>query len=145
MEELFELRRHIEQGNYIQALNLIEEMDEMSKDDKFNKIGSFIEILLIHLIKQHAEKRSARSWEVSIRNSLDNIEDVNKRRKSGGYYIDKEELSEIINERYQRALRGASLEAFEGRFDEFDLGKSIDEKQIKKQALQLIIDKQSGR
>ncbi len=82
MEELFELRRHIEQGNYIQALNLIEEMEEMIEDDKINKIGSLIEILLIHIIKQHAEQHSARSWEVSIRNSLDNIEDVNRRRKS---------------------------------------------------------------
>ena len=81
MEELAELRTYIEQRNYIQALNLIEEMDEMSKDDKINKIASFIEILLIHLIKQYAQQYSTRSWEVSIRNSLDNIEDINKRLK----------------------------------------------------------------
>jgi len=46
-------------------------MTEMSKDDKLNKIFSFsIMILIIHLIKQQAEKRTTRSWEVSIIDEL---------------------------------------------------------------------------
>ncbi len=139
MEELFELREHIEQGNYAQALFLVEEMEEMSKDDKINKIGSFIEIFLLHLIKKHAEKRITRSWEVSMRNSLDNIEDVNKRRKAGGYYVNHEEMKAIIDRRYQRALRRASLEAFEGQFDESELGNKVDEDQVKKETLQSVI------
>ena len=46
MEELFELRSYIEQGRYAEALNLIGEMEEMSRDDKISKIASFLEILL---------------------------------------------------------------------------------------------------
>jgi hypothetical protein len=50
MEELFELRRYLEQHRYTEALILLGEMEEMSKDDKINKIRSFIIILLLHLI-----------------------------------------------------------------------------------------------
>ncbi len=34
MEELFALRTYIEQGQYDDALTLLGEMEEMSKDDK---------------------------------------------------------------------------------------------------------------
>ncbi len=112
MEELFELRRYIEQHDYISALTLIGKMEEMSLDDKSNKIESYIEILLLHLIKQHAEKRSTRSWEASIRNSVRAVYRVNKRRKAGGYYLTHDELKNAIDEIYPAALERASLEAF---------------------------------
>jgi hypothetical protein len=37
----------------------------------------------MHLIKQQAENRTTRSWEVSIRNFVREIQRENKRRKSG--------------------------------------------------------------
>ncbi len=66
MEELTMLRQYIEGHNYQEALLLIEEMEEMSKEDKLNKIYSYGVILLLHLIKQAAEKRTTRSWDFSI-------------------------------------------------------------------------------
>ena len=42
MEELFELRTHIEKGRYAEALVLLGEMEEMSREDKINKIESFL-------------------------------------------------------------------------------------------------------
>ena len=84
MEELLELRNCILSQEYAKALLIIDELEEMSKDDKLTKISSYIIILLIHLIKQEAENRSTRSWEKSILNSLDRIKFVNKRRKAGG-------------------------------------------------------------
>ena len=84
MEELVELRAHIEQGRYAEALSLIGEMEEMSRDDKIHKIESFLYILLLHLIKQQAAQRTARSWEVPIQNAIDGVKRVNKRRKAGG-------------------------------------------------------------
>ncbi len=140
LEELFELRTHIEQGNYSEALILIGEMEEMSKDDKINKIFSYIEILLIHLIKQNAEKRSTRSWEASIRNSVYRINYINKRRKAGGYYCTADELKETIDDAWPTSLLKASFEAFEGRYDDEELAHKIDEKQIKREGLKLILD-----
>ncbi len=139
MEELSELRTCLEEGRYADALILVGEMDEMSRDDKINKMMSYIEILLIHLIKKHAEKRSVRSWEISIRNSVRAIERTNKRRKAGGHYLTQDELTEAIDEIYQTALDMASLEAFEGQYNELELSKMIDEKQIKNEALGLIL------
>ncbi len=61
MEELLELRTLLIGGNISDALLLVEEMTEMSKDDKLNKIYSFAKILLLHLIKQRAENRGTRN------------------------------------------------------------------------------------
>lgn len=114
MEELFELQAYIEQGRYAEALQLVEEMEEMAKDDKINKIYSFTVIMLLHLIKKHAEKRTTRSWEYSIWNASRQIRRVNKRRKSGGFYLSEQEMCEVIAEAYPDASKRAALEAFEG-------------------------------
>ncbi len=96
-------------------------MEEMSRDDKINKIEGFLEILLIHLIKQEAEKRSTRFWEVSIKNATDNVNRTNRRRKAGGCYLTDAEISEALEETFRFAVRRASLEALEGRFTEQEL------------------------
>jgi len=142
MEELIELRTYIEQGRYADALTLVGEMDEMSRDDKIIKIMSYIEILLIHLMKKHAEHRSARSWEISIRNSIRSIARSNKRRSAGGYYLTETELRDAIDEIYATALDTASLEAFEGQYSEKELARKIDEKELKEEALRLILAEQ---
>lgn len=143
MEEIFELRTHIEQGRYGEALILIGEMEEMSRDDKINKIFSYAEVLLVHLIKKHAEKRSTRSWDATIRNSVYRINYVNKRKKAGGYYCTEEELKEAVDDAWPTALVRSSLEAFEGRYDDIELAQKLDEEQIKKEALKLILSAQT--
>ncbi len=139
MEELFELRSCIEEGRYADALVLIGEMEEMSRDDKINKIESFLEILIIHLIKQHAEKRSTRSWDTSIFNSIYQVNKVNKRRKSGGYYLTEHEIEDAIKESYTVALKHASLEVFEGMYDDRQLSGMIDSSSIMEEALDLVL------
>ncbi len=82
MEELITLRKYIEEKDYIKALEIVGELEEMSKEDKLNKIYSYAVILLVHLIKQEAEKRTTRSWDVSINNSVREIKRTNKRRNA---------------------------------------------------------------
>ena len=143
MEELLELRAHIEHGRYAEALALIGEMEEMGRDEKINKIESFLFVLLLHLIKQHAEQRTTRSWEVSIKNAIDGVHRVNKRRKSKGYYLSTDEIADSVEEIFPADLRQASLEAFEGHYDEVTLAAKFDERQVKRQALQMLQDAQS--
>ena len=140
MEELLELRSYIEQGRYGEALILLGEMEEMSRDDKFNKIGSYMDILLLHLIKQAAEQRTTRSWEVSIRNSIHKIANVNKRRRAGGHYIEAEDIPTVIAESYPVALSQASLEAFEGQYTPEQLAEKVDAEAVQERALQMILD-----
>ena len=138
MEELMELRSLVQQGDLQSALTLIDELEEMSKDDKINKIYSYAIILLVHLIKQAAEKRSTSSWEVSIRNSLISIQRTNKRRKAGGNYLSDRELSEILADAYDRALDNARLEAFGGAYDAIAIGKMVNQTEILELAMQLL-------
>ncbi len=139
MEELLELKNLLLAGNVPDALILVEEMTEMSKDDKLNKIFSFSIIVLLHLIKQQAEKRSTRSWETSISNSVRQIQRINQRRKTGGNYLTSEELKETLDDAYFSALRQAALEAFEGIYKPEEIEAMVDKNKIINQALELIL------
>ncbi len=140
MEELLELRELIIAGNLDAALSLIDELEEMSKEDKINKIYSYCVVLLVHLIKQQAEKRTTHSWDVSIRNSTDAINRINKRRKAGGFYLNKKELEETLIEAYNRALDNAALEAFGGIYNGLTLSNMVKQELILKEALELILN-----
>jgi hypothetical protein len=138
MEELLELKTLLTQGNVSDALVLVEEMTEMSKDDKINKISSYGKILLLHLIKRQAEKRTTRSWDLSIENSIDEIQKINRRRKAGGTYLSSEELREALTDAYRIALARAATEAFEGRYSSTELAQMIDYDRLISDALNLI-------
>ncbi|MEH2085276.1 DUF29 family protein [Nostoc sp.] len=138
MEELLELRQFLEQGKIHEALLLVDELEEMSLSDKINKIDSYGVILLIHLIKQMAEKRSTRSWDVSIENTVREINKINKRRKSGDFYLNQAELIDILEQGYQVALKRAALEAFEGRYEAQELAAIVDQQETLAEALKLI-------
>ena len=126
MEELYELRKYIETGKYQEALLLLDEMEDMSQDDKINRISSFMEVLLVHLIKQAAEKKTTRSWEVSIRHTLRQIVKINKRRKAGGWYLTTQELRAALEETYESALDSASLETLAGQYTDEELDSLVD-------------------
>jgi len=139
MEELLELKGLLLKGDISGALVIVEELEEMSRDDKINNIRSYAKILLLHLIKQKAENRTTRSWDVSIRNSALEIQSKNKRRKAGGYYLKPEELRLALEEAYEQALNGASLEVAEGLYAPETLGKMIDRSRIIDSAMTLIL------
>ena len=139
MEELMEMRELLEAGRYTDALVLLGEMEEMAKDDKINKIESQLQILLLHLIKQYAEQRSTRSWDVSIRNAAGAVFRSNKRRKAGGYYLTPIELREAIAEIYDSALLKASLEAFEGQYTAQQLADKFEAAAVRQQAFDLLL------
>jgi hypothetical protein len=138
MEELIQLRESIEKQDLVTALQIVDELEEMSVEDKLNKIFSYMIILLLHLIKENAEKRLTKSWKLSINNSVKQINRTNKRRKSGGYYAKKEDLIEIVNDAFELALESAAIEAFGGAYDEQELLDLIDVNKIKNKAVSLL-------
>jgi hypothetical protein len=138
MEELLTLKELLICGDLPAAMVLVEEMTEMSKDDKINKIFSYSIILLVHLIKQKVENRSTRSWELSIYNSITQIQRANQRRKAKGTYLSKSELSETLAEAYNIALSNAAMEAFEGRYETDELAAMCDRQEIMAIAIRLI-------
>ncbi|MFS0518280.1 DUF29 family protein [Nostoc sp. UIC 10607] len=144
MEELFTLKDLLVKGDVQGALIIVEELEEMSRNDIIKTIRSYAVILLLHLIKQQAENRTTRSWEVSIRNSVREIQRENKRRKAGGYYLTPEELLEILAEAYLNAIDEASLEIEEGRYEAQELEKLVNQEEIINRALTLILPGESS-
>jgi len=138
MEELFMLKDLLLKGDISGALVIVEELEEMSRDDKISNISSYAVILLLHLIKQQAENRTTRSWDVSIRNSVWEIQKKNKRRKAGGYYLNLEELREAIEEAYSRAIDKAASEVSEGIYDAETLAQMVNKEEVIDRALNLI-------
>ncbi len=144
MEELLTLKDLLVQGDIPAALMIVEELEEMSRNDIIKTIRSYAVILLLHLIKQQAENRTTRFWEVSIRNSIREIQRENKRRQAGGYYLTREELSETLEEAYLNAIDEASLEVEEGRYEVQELEKLVNGEEIINRALDLILPAQSS-
>ena len=139
MEELLNLKQLLLQGDIKGSLALVEELEDMGRKAIIDKIRSYAIILLLHLIKQQAEKRTTKSWDVSIRNSVREIINTNKRRKAGGYYVSSEELAEILIVAYSYALDSASLEVAEGRYEVEELSKMVKQDEIISSALQKIV------
>ncbi|MFM2060740.1 MAG: hypothetical protein RLZZ507_410 [Cyanobacteriota bacterium] len=139
MEELLTLKELLHDGKIPEALELVEELEEMSKSDKLNKIFSYGIIVLLHLIKQKAEKRSTRSWETSILNSIKQIQRTNQRPKNKGTYLTEYELQTTLQDAYESALRKAALEAFEGRYTADELGELVNQDEIIQEAMDLIV------
>ena len=138
-----ELKELLHRGKVAEALVLVEELEEMSKSDKLNKIFSYGIILLLHLIKKVAENRTTKSWETSIFNAVKQIQRTNKRHKAKGTYLTEEELVETLQDAYESALKAAALEAFEGIYNSEELAEMVRQDDIMTMAMSLILDIQS--
>ncbi|MCA2684155.1 MAG: DUF29 family protein [Microcystis sp. M038S2] len=138
MEELLELKALLLKGDIKGSLAIVEELEDMSKNGIISTIRSYAVILLLHLIKQQAEKRTTRSWDVSIRNSVREIQRQNKRRKAAGYYLSDEELTDTLNDAYLNALDAASLEVEAGRYQSEQIEAIIDKNKLISDAFLLI-------
>ena len=138
MEEILELKELLLKGDIKGSLTLIDELEEMGRKDIINNIRSYAVILLLHLIKQQVEHRTTRSWDVSIRNSVLEIQNLNERPKSKGIYLNSEELNSILKKAYPQAINKASLEVEEGRYDSRELEQLVNRVEILSQAMSLI-------
>jgi hypothetical protein len=138
MEELLELKALLLKGDIKGSLAIVEELEDMSKNGIISTIRSYAVILLLHLIKQQAENRTTRSWDVSIRNSVREIQRQNKRRKAAGYYLSDQELTDTLNDAYLNALDAASLEVEAGRYQSEQIEAIIDKNKLISDAFLLI-------
>ncbi|CAO5038532.1 DUF29 family protein [Microcystis aeruginosa] len=138
MEELLELKALLLKGDIKGSLAIVEELEDMSKNGIISTIRSYAVILLLHLIKQQAENRTTRSWDVSIRNSVREIQRQNKRQKVAGYYLSDEELTDTLNDAYLNALDAASLEVEAGRYQSEQIEAIIDKNKLISDAFLLI-------
>ncbi len=138
MEELLELKALLLKGDIKGSLAIVEDLEDMSKNGIISTIRSYAVILLLHLIKQQAENRTTRSWDVSIRNSVREIQRQNKRQKVAGYYLSDQELTDTLNDAYLNALDAASLEVEAACYQSEQLEAIIDKNKLISTAFLLI-------
>ena len=136
MEEIIELKQSIISQDWEKSLAIIEELEEMGRQDKINNLQSFLVILLVHLIKIQFEKRVTKSWRNSIINSLLEIQKRNHLGKKS-HYIKQNNWTDSFNEALPRALIKASQEIFNG-IDLDDLIDSLDQEMLKDTTFKLI-------
>ncbi len=139
-QELIELRASILEGRYEDALDIVDELEEMSKKSILRNIVSFLIRLMVHLIKNQLEQRLTNSWIASISNSVIEIQSLNLKDNgksclgarslasyaalkdtaphnagSHRYYIKQDKWQSYLEEAIERAIRPASVEVMEGK------------------------------
>jgi hypothetical protein len=142
MEEIMTLRRYLEEKRYDEAMIITIELENMSYDDKILRVMDFAELILLQLIKQDAEKRSARSWERSIDYALSHLVRANRKHRTGEYYLGEKDLVYAIEEAYSTALLMASTQAFEGIYSPEEIERRINRQHILDTALERILNEQ---
>lgn len=138
VQELIDLRNCILESRYDDALAIVDELEGMSKQATLRNIGSFLLILLIHLIKNQVEQRLTNSWAASIANSVRGIKKLNLKDNKTSYYINVEEWEPFLEDELEAAIREASREVLEGKLSRVQLSQRVDREQIIMIATQLI-------
>ncbi|MBD2143540.1 DUF29 family protein [Anabaena sp. FACHB-1250] len=135
-QELIDLRNSILQGNYADALAIIDELEGMSKQAILRNIESFLKILLIHLIKNQIEQRLTNYWMASIRNSIREIQKINLKENKRSYYVNYDEWENLIEEEViEDAIADASIEIMNGKYTRSQLSEILDRKPIMSTAM----------
>jgi uncharacterized protein DUF29 len=142
VDEYQQLSDLILAGKYPEALTLLAELDEMGRDDKLSKIGSYARILLVHLVKRAAERETTASWERSIRESVRQVGKTNRNRKTKTERFTRDELAEVLDEEWEAALEDAAFELNSGplgvRYSEDELERRVGRDAILAEALALL-------
>ena len=136
MEEIIELKQSIISHDWEKSLAIIDELEEMGRQDKINNLQSFLVVLLVHLIKIQVEKRVTTSWRNSIINSLLEIQKRNKLGKKS-HYIKQTDWTESFDASLPRALIKSSQEVFGGT-DLNELKGLVDVKNLRIKTFELL-------
>ncbi|MGB3509380.1 MAG: DUF29 family protein [Microcoleaceae cyanobacterium] len=137
-QELIDLRNSILEERYEDALEIIDELEGMSKQAILRNIDSFLVRMLIHLLKNQIEKRLTNSWVASISDSLLQIQKLNLKDNKTSYYIKKDEWQPYLEDALEEAIRPASIEIQGGKLRPSQLSQMIDKTQLIQTAQELL-------
>jgi hypothetical protein len=129
-QELIDLRTSILEGRYEDALAIVDELEGMSKQAILRNIQSFLERMLMHLIKNQVEQRLTNSWAASIKDSIVQIKRLNLKENKTSYYIKVDEWEEMLSESLKVAITTASVEVMNGQLSPFQLSELLDKTQL---------------
>lgn len=129
-QELIDLKLSILEGRYEDALNLVDELEGMSKQAILRNIESFLIRLIVHLMKNQIEKRLTNSWVASISDSILKIKKLNLKDNKVSYYIKSDEWQPFLEEAIEAAIAPTTVEVLNGKLTPIQLSEQIDRNQI---------------
>ena len=129
-QELMELRQSILEGRYDDALEILDDLEDMSKQGTLRKIEAFLVRLVIHLIKNQIEQRLTNSWIASISDSVIKIAKLNIKDNQKSYYIKSDQWGEYLAEALEMAIRPASAEIFGGTLKPSQVSQRLQGKEL---------------
>ncbi|BAZ80674.1 DUF29 family protein [Sphaerospermopsis kisseleviana CS-549] len=129
-QELIDLRQSILEGRYDDALEIIDDLEDMSKQATLRKIEAFLVRLVIHLIKNQIEQRLTNSWIASISDSVIQIAKLNIKDNQKSYYIKADEWQELLAEAVEMAIRPASAEIFGGTLKPSQVSQRLNREEL---------------
>ena len=129
-QELTDLRNSILEGRYDDALFIVDELESMSKQDKINKIKSYLVRIMVHLIKNQIEKRLNNFWVASISTSIVEIQTTNLKDNKTSYYINRGDWKPFLEKAVATAIRPAAVEVQGGKLKPAQVSAMIDKNQL---------------
>jgi Domain of unknown function DUF29 len=138
MQELYELREHIIAGRIDVALELIQDLDDMSRKTTIRTIRGFLSRLLMHLIKVDVEKRMTNSWRNSMRDSVLQIADLNLMDNKTGVTVHADAWQEYLENAFISAISAASVEVADGKYTSEELEQLVNKHRILDQAATML-------
>jgi hypothetical protein len=132
MQELDDLREHITAGRTEAALDLIQELDDMSRKTVLLNIESYLARALMHLIKMDVEKKLTSSWRASIEESLVRIYKLNRMNNRTAHYIRMHEWELYCEEAFDEAVLAAKAEVHEGKYGVTELETLVNKERLMK-------------
>jgi Domain of unknown function DUF29 len=138
-QELIDLRNSILEGRYADALEIVDELEGMSKQAILRNIRSFLIRLMIHLIKNQVEQRLTNSWAASIAGSIQEIKKLNLKDNNTSYYVKQDEWEALLEEELEAAIAPASLEVLNGQLSRSQLSEMLDREQLILTATRLLV------
>ena len=137
-QELIDLRASILEGRYEDALAIVDELEGMSKQAITSNIQSFLDRMLMHLIKNQVEQRLTNSWAASIADSVIRIKRLNLKENKTSYYIKQDEWDEMLEESLKAAIISASVEVMNGQLSPSQLLELFEPNQVINNAKMLL-------
>ena len=143
MEELDQLKEHIRKGELDLALELIEDMDEMSRSGNIRIIRKQTVRLMSHLIKRSFEQRMTTSWRASIADAARQVDDVNQSRETSKSILSNNQLHELMEDSFEDAIYDSLVEIDGGRRKVSEILDSVDENSIISDAMTAVYDRKT--
>jgi hypothetical protein len=100
---------YLRQGKWteLDVENLVEELEALGRSEE-KELGSYLQVLLMHLLKyQYQPERRSKSWDNTISNSRDKIQDCLEDTPSLKRFLINPEW---VKKHYRRASRDAAKE-----------------------------------